>query len=73
MQIWKSKAKDLLKDLVSELVQEAETKSKQLNSRRRIIMRATVEVETSHRLFRAPKGDNGGSGGKKWAIQVDFD
>ena len=36
-------------------------------------MRATVEVETSHRLFSAPKGgDNASSGPKKWAIQVDF-
>merc|ERR1711981_139137 len=52
-------------------IEEAEIKSKQLNLRRRIRMRATVEVETSHRLFRAPKGDNGGSGGKKWAIQVE--
>ena len=35
-------------------------------------MRATVEVETSHRLFSAPKGDNVNSGLKQWAIQVGF-
>ena len=35
-------------------------------------MRATVEVETSHRLFSAPRGDNVNSGLKQWAIQVDF-
>ena len=35
-------------------------------------MRATFEVETSHRLFSAPKGDNTSSGPKKWAIQVHF-
>jgi len=34
-------------------------------------MRATVEVETSHRLFSAPKGDNNNSGLKQWAIQVE--
>ena len=35
-------------------------------------MRATFEVETSHRLFKAPKGDNASPGPKKWAIQVDL-
>ena len=35
-------------------------------------MRATVEVETSHRLFSAPRGDNVSSGLKQWAIQVGF-
>ena len=35
------------------------------------MMRPTVEVETSHRLFSAPRGDTVvGSGLKRWAIQV---
>ena len=40
--------------------------------KKRFRMRATFEVETSHRLFSAPKGDNTSSGPKKWAIQVHF-
>ena len=45
---------------------ELNQKSKKINT----MMRPTVEVETSHRLFSAPRGDTVGLGLKRWAIQV---
>ena len=51
---------------------EAQNPNLEPNKIRKVntMMRPTVEVETSHRLFSAPRGDTVGSGLKRWAIQV---